>query len=181
MTYSIDKCVKLLGYEYDLPDEIILKIQKMITKDNMKSCIEQYKGKVFRHFETLHRAGFLNLAMTEDGHNRSCNYLRFLLKPPHNSLQFIDRYRGEATRPYDARLNIGGMWVRVNNNYINPHIYKFGLDNICKQDMVEHMKNNGIKFNKSKKKSELFKIFIKNSPIEPFIPTHINIKKIKYD
>jgi len=190
MTYSIDKCVKLVGYEYDLPDEVILKIQKIITKDNMKYCVNQFNDKylkfVMKRNRGLERAmrysGLSSYGIaplyeypSEDGYNRSCNDTRFLLEPKHNSLTFInpeDRYL----------LNICGMktmsvrieWVKSSEVDINMN----------KIEMVEHMKNNGMKFNKSKTKPELFHIYINHKNFieeEPFVYTYKNIKKINYD
>ena len=188
MTYSIDKCVKLVGYEYDLPDEVILKIQKIITKDNMKYCVNQFNDKYIkfvmeknRDIERYHMMVFGTLTHHtfkpyELDHD-SVNSIRILNSPRRGfqkeNLFLIDKFRW--------KLNFGDMMPCID---VLDGGMIVDLDPIWKKDMVEHMKNNGMKFNKSKRKDQLFNIYIKHKNFieeEPFVYTYKNIKKINYD
>ena len=198
MTYSIDKCVKLLGYEYELPDEVILMIQRMVIDEKFKKSIRNCMCKI--------HMGVRIATQTHVFDRFNFGELGPITITPFNE------YRESPDFYEDVRLSHrinpvrrclknanGYMDKRSPNRYIQ-HIdspyrdFKFMgqdvcsshymLTNILKRDMVEHMKNNGMKFNKSKTKSQLAHIYMNHKNLveeEPFIYTYKNIKKIKYD
>lgn len=190
MTYSIDKCVKLVGYEYDLPDEVILMIQRMVIDEKFKKSIRDCMCKIHMGVGLL-----LDMELTttipfdeyrelpefyEDGRSCCVNPVRRCLKTADNWYRSAcpNRYIRPFEYCYMSRFMGRDLWGNGN--------IECGIDlyDILKRDMVEYMKNNGMKFNKSKTKSQLAHIYINHKNFieeEPFVYTYKNIKKIKYD
>tara|TARA_R110001592_G_scaffold9488_6_gene50312 strand:+ start:8137 stop:8643 length:507 start_codon:yes stop_codon:yes gene_type:complete len=162
MTYSTDKCIKLLGYEYELPDEIILKIQKLVVMNKMSDCGDEFWSKC--------RVACVPVHLGCSGQQRIFSETANI----NSNLYIYNVNRGRLYLKYFAnnrpRGNASGWWI-------TPLLLRerkgiFGMGHFLQHDgmglwqtkaeMVEVMKNHGMKFNKSKKKSDLFNIFIKN-------------------
>ena len=196
MTYSIDKCVKLLGYEYELPDEIILIIQRMVIDEKFKKSIRACMCKIHMGVRIRHISGGITPFhkyrekpdFYEDGtyRNRYGNPVRRCLWKP-SWVKFNNNLHNENPNRYIPRIDnpyyIDVLGMSLSSGFSFNYDCGMELDNILKRDMVEHMKINGMKFNKSKTKPQLFHIFMKHKNFieEPFIYTYKNIKKIKYD
>jgi hypothetical protein len=203
MTYSIDKCVKLLGYEYELPDEIILIIQRMVIHEKFRINIRNCMCKI-------HMGVRIRSRTAGGSHQNFHNFNEYRESPDFyedgNRSHSINPVRRCLTDPnYNARfrsqhdfLNLYGIfgpnrYIHIiespcrNLKFMGQDIRSIGgieMNSILKRDMVEYMKNNGMKFNKSKTKSQLAHIYMNHKNLveeEPFIYTYKNIKKIKYD
>ena len=148
MTYSTDKCIKLLGYEYELPDEIILIIQKLVVKNKMKECVDEHE---IKQKYQCRSTGTFGMNQIHTGRL----YLRYYIDFTRMSRNTY-RWSILPIPQFDAN-HIFGLYVLC-------HQLTLGIstDAFYKEHIVEVMKNHGIKFNKSKKKSDLFNIFIKN-------------------
>ena len=165
MTYSTDKCIKLLGYEYELPDEIILIIQKLVVKNKMKECIDDYNRKIHPSCRALPVPGYPSLHI-----NIYRLYLKQTPRPSGLGGCIPMSWRDRLTETIECWLpennNIYGLKCIVENFSLATGQfvwqYRLSLDDYTKADMIEVMKNHGMKFNKSKKKADLFNIFIKN-------------------
>tara|TARA_R110002051_G_scaffold290469_1_gene353897 strand:- start:111 stop:725 length:615 start_codon:yes stop_codon:yes gene_type:complete len=204
MTYSIDKCVKLLGYEYELPDEVILMIQRMVIDEKFKKSIRNCMCKIHMGVRIATRLDepFVNFRRTvyklipfgeyretpdfyEDGRQWPVrNPVRRCLMNAngYHNKRSPDRYIERIDSSY-RNFKFMGQDLCSSDHY-GQSDFGIEMNSILKRDMVEHMKNNGMKFNKSKTKPQLAHIYMNHKNLveeEPFIYTYKNIKKIKYD
>jgi hypothetical protein len=170
MTYSTDKCIKLLGYEYELPDEIILIIQKLVVKNYMKECVDYYNCMVYKRGVDYRHRWVVPIYMDEmysDNRENNINPFRLYLKNTTNFHPWMVGLGYEPRGRIKYQEEIFGLKCISECRYWGNteqavRQYRLSLDDYTKAHMVEVMKNHGIKFNKSKKKSDLFNIFIKN-------------------
>ena len=121
-------------------------IEKNYTKNNMENVVGKY------HLEKQQKfpRGYFHIG------NRPLNMLRYWKSGGAHYLTPIS---------YENEVYICGM---EHNSYgrFNPHTdlrnNGISIEYVGKKHMVEVMKNHGLKFNKSKKKVELWKIFVKS-------------------
>jgi len=138
--------IKYICENYGVCGDLQELMEKNLVKNNMDKCTEEYKIEKYIKY----RGGGVYIRGRDE-----VNLFRFWKTYP--EIKFcqlgspsIDRYKDD--------VNICGMKL---DSFI-PYNMKLDLDSITKKEMVEVMKNHGLKFNKSKKKSELWNIFIKS-------------------
>ena len=146
------RCLDYIGDKEGLCLDLVEMIQEVLVKKNHKNCVEKY-----------HRVVEWNDHLERQEINQLRGLPHFLRtgKSPKYGLNPIS-WRHDLKNTGIRHLWIGGLKMTRESIYEGDRDLGYQIEfEGTKKEIVEVMKGHGMKFNKSKKKSELVSIFIK--------------------